>query len=296
MGVDRAIARLAERQHGTVARRQLLMLGLTARQISRRVRAGRLHPLHRGVYAVGHRRLTRRGRWMAAVLAAAPGAVLSHRAAAALHGIRDHGGREIEITAPARVARPGLKTYEACLSDDEITVVHGIPVTTLARTLLDLAAVVSERQVERALGEVERRGGVPALRALLERHPTAKGSGHLRRLCEQRRLDATLTRSELEEAFLAYVRRHRLRPEPELNALVLAGTHTVECDAVWRAARIVVELDSREYHAHDAAFATDRLKSRRLTVAGWHPIRVAPEHLRTAELAQDLRNLIARVA
>lgn len=296
LGVDRALARLAERQHGVVARRQLLALGFGPRAIAHRVRAGRLHVLHRGVYAVGHARLTVKGRYMAAVLAAGPGAVLSHRSAAALHGVRPDGRARIEVTAPLARCRPGLETYESEVPDDEQGTIDAIPVTGLHRTLLDLAAVVAERQVERAIEEAlarELADRVP-LSEVLDRHPRRKGVGVVRAILARQRLGTTFTRSPLEEDFLPYVSRHGL-PVPECNAVVLdrQGRH-LECDAVWRAARVAVELDSREWHANDRAFGADRHKSRRLSAAGWQPIRVAPEHLLTPQLADDLRSLLGR--
>lgn len=279
-----------------VARWQLLAAGLSARQIQSRVRRGLLHPVHRGVYAVGHPPLTRRAWWMAAVLAAEPGAALSHRTAAALHEIRPTERGVIELTARRRCVRPGLEVRVAILPADEQTVVAGIPVTTASRTLLDLAAVLAVRQLERALAEAERRrlGDPVGVVALLDRHPRAKGSGALRVLLARATHLSSWTRSELEEAFLAYVDAHDL-PRPDLNGDVDTGGRPEEVDAVYRAARIAVELDSREWHDNRVAFAEDRAKSRRLTVAGWHPIRVAPEHLRTADLARDLSSMLARV-
>ena len=150
---DVAVAELARRQHGTVARAQMLALGMGAGAIKHRLACGRLHEVHRGVYAVGHSVLSMRGRWMAAVLAAGPGAVLSHRSAAALWGIRN--GTAIEVTTPHRVRRPGIRARGATLPPDEITTRAGIPVTTVARTLLDLAAVLARHDVESAFHEAE---------------------------------------------------------------------------------------------------------------------------------------------
>src|SRR3954447_7604269 len=138
--LDAAIAALAERQHGVVGRAQLLAAGVSARAIEHRLATRRLHRVHRGVYAVGHPVLSMRGHWTAGVLAAGPGAVLSHRAAAALWAIR--AGSTIEVIAPTRRRRPGIVIHCAALAADEYTVRDGIAVTTVARTILDLAAVV----------------------------------------------------------------------------------------------------------------------------------------------------------
>ena len=153
------IARLAERQHGVVARRQLLAAGLTREAIAHRLRVGRLHCLYRGVYAAGHRLLSPEARWMAAVLAAGRRAVLSHRSAAALWGIRRWRGGNVDVTMPSsRQQRPGITWHVTNLPADEITSVAAIPVTTVPRTLLDLAAVLDHRGVERAINEAEVRG------------------------------------------------------------------------------------------------------------------------------------------
>jgi len=159
---------LAERQHGVVARRQL---ALSAAAVKHALATGRLHEIHRGVYAVGHRRLTQRGRWMAAVLAGGPGAVLSHRSAAALHGIRRSDA--VEVTVAGRRRRPGICMHRARLEPDEITVCDGIPCTTVARTLLDLAAVLPPHAVESAMNEAEylRLTDRVPLADLVERYP-----------------------------------------------------------------------------------------------------------------------------
>jgi predicted transcriptional regulator of viral defense system len=141
--IDAQVAELARRQHGVVERQQLVALGLSLDAIDHRVECGRLLRLHRGVYAVGHRKLTGLGVWMAAVLAAGPGAVLSHRSAGALWGVRAWSGRRVEIAVPRRRrVRDGLVLHETQLPEDERDEHEGIPVTTPARTLLDLAAVL----------------------------------------------------------------------------------------------------------------------------------------------------------
>src|SRR4051812_6421864 len=154
-GADEAVAALAERQHGVVSRSQLTELGLGRGAINRRIQRRRLHVVHRGVHAVGHRRLTMRGRWMAAVLAAGPGAVLSHRDAAALVRLRPSARGLIEVSAPRRCRRPGIQTHVVCLPPDEVTTHEGIPVTTVARTLVDLAAVLPPPRLKRVVEQAE---------------------------------------------------------------------------------------------------------------------------------------------
>jgi hypothetical protein len=163
---------LAERQHGVVTRAQLSEFGLGSRAIDYRLKRGLLRPVHRGVYTIGHRLLTQHGRWMAAVLACGPAAVLSHRAAAALWLIRR--GTAIEVTVPgAKSARQGIRLHRASLPEDETTIHHRIATTTVPRTLLDLSAVVQRDELRSTLRQAEqlRLAGRPHHLAAASRHP-----------------------------------------------------------------------------------------------------------------------------
>jgi predicted transcriptional regulator of viral defense system len=155
---DLGVAELAGRQWGVVASRQLVAAGLSRAGIVRRVRAGRLHPIYRGVYAVGHEVLSREGRWMAAVLACGEGAVLSHVSAAAHWELLSTAAARIDVTAaPSRHGAPGIRLHRSRSLDARDTTTHrGIPVTTRARTLLDLAATVAPQRLERAIAQAER--------------------------------------------------------------------------------------------------------------------------------------------
>lgn len=239
-----------------------------------RTGSGHLLRLHRGVYAVGHVRLRREGRWMAAVLAV-PGAVLSHRDAAALHGVRPphDGAIDVTTTGRGRVAR-GVRVHRTrTLDPADTTTRAGIPVTSVARTLVDLASVVQPHQLLAALNEAERRR-VFDLRAIernAERLRTRRGGGHaalraaLERLAES---GVQLTRQELEERFRALVAEGEL-PPASLNAAV----ERFEVDAVWARQRLAVELDGWETHRTRDAFQRDRAKSNALTQAGWRVLR-----------------------
>jgi len=254
------IGRLAERQHGVVARRQLLAAGLTREAIAHRTRVGRLSCLHRGVYAVGHRLLSPEARWMAAVLAAGPKAVLSHRSAAALWGIRPCRGGNVDVTtSSSRRQRPGITWHVANLPADEITSLAAIPVTTVPRTLLDLAAVLDQRGIERALNQAEVRRYVDhlSLPALLERYPRRRGAGTIRVILAAGGVGTTLTRSELEERFLRLVVNRGL-PQPELNVPIAVRGRFVEVDCLWHRSRVIAELDGRAVHGTAAAFERDR--------------------------------------
>ena len=294
---DRTIADLAERQHGVVARRQLLSLGMSSKAIEVRLRRGSLHRVHRGVYKVGYRRISRRGRWLAAVLACGPPAVLSHGSAGCLHGFLTPGFDRLEVTMPAgpRARRPGIVCHGYDLAPDEFAELDGIPVTSLFRTLLDLAGALERRQLERAWKEVEVRrltDTVP-LAVLLDRHPTKPGAGALRRLAF-RAEPVALTRSELEERFLRLLRSGGL-PLPRFNASVHLRGRFFELDCLWEPQRLVAELDGGAVHGTDRAFESDRRRDRTLLAEGYRTIRVtwAQLHDEPAQVVADLRSALA---
>lgn len=290
---DRRIGDLAERQHGVVARSQLLDLGVGRRAIEHRIACGRLRVVHRGVYAVGHSSLTRAGRFMAAVLAGGPDAVLSHRSAAALRGLRVPSGGAIEVSVPVRRRAPaGVRFRHTDVPPDERTVHLGVPVTTVSRTLLDLAAVLRPGAVERAMHEAEVLRLVDELSvpALIERHPGRPGVPALRHILAAADLGADVTDSELEDAFVTFARRYRL-PRPLLNRTVLG----FRVDALWPDARLAIELDGRTTHLTRRRFETDRVRDRALTAAGWRVVRVTWRQLHDdpGALAADLRRILS---
>jgi very-short-patch-repair endonuclease len=289
---DAAIAELAASQHGLVTRDQLAALGLGRGAIEHRVARGVLHVVHRGVYAVGHRLLTRDGHRMAAVLAAGPGAVLSHRSAAALWGMRDTSRAAIEVTAAEKCRRPRIEAHRAVLLPDEVTVRRGIPVTTAARTLFDLATVLTPQQLEHAFNEaqVRRLTSPVSLADLLSRYPRRAGNAATRRvLATHAAMGETVTRSRLERRFLALIDAHAL-PRPRVNRI---GDHG-ELDAMWEDARLVVELDGYATHGTRRAFEADRARDRALQVAGWRVVRITWRQLTTDAdtIARQLRILL----
>ena len=278
--VDRRIAALANGQHGVVAHAQLHAAGLSASAIGRRVDAGRLHRVHVGVYSVGHPVLTVRGRWMAAVLACGPGAALSDVAAAELWDIRRSAAALIDITVPGTGGRrrPGVRIHGRLLHRGEVIEHDGIRVTTPARTLLDLAATLRERELHRAVDQAEIRELTddPALAAMARAHPGHPGSGKLARALKQHYAGTTLTRSELEELFLALCREHGL-PRPAVNAHV----GTLEVDFLFPRERLVVETDGWRFHGHRAAFERDRRRDAQLTRAGYRTLRFTHRQIAT---------------
>lgn len=290
---DRAIGELARRQHGIVARWQLLAMGMGRGAIAGRVGRGALYEVYRGVYTVGCARISRKGRWMAAVLALGPAACLSHRSAAALWGLTTPGSRWPEVTVPRgrRGRRQGLRSHQCDLADDEWEVVDGIPVTSPLRTVLDLAAVLSRRELERVLHELAVRGLTDrmSLWDLLERYPRRRGTALLRELLLSSQPEG-ITRNDFEEAFVALLDREGL-PRPRLNADLALRGRFVEIDCLWEEQRVALELDSRGVHATPRNFESDRQRDRILLAEGWRTMRVTWRQLRDEpqEIAADLR-------
>jgi len=292
---ERAIAATASSQYGVIARRQLVELGLGVDAVQHRLSKGTLIPIHRGVYAVGHSALTAHGRWLAAVLACGPGALLSHRSAAALWGLHTIAGAVAEVTVPAprRRSRRGLLVHEADdLRVDDRTRRDGIPVTTVARTLLDLARMPPACDVERAFEEAQRLGLMNARAAgcLLERSRGRRGVRLLAALLAEDRAAVAVTRSALEARFLAVCRGAGL-PRPLVNVRI-AG---FEVDAVWPAERLVVELDGYAFHRTRMAFERDRARDAALQLAGYRVVRVTYRMLEgePAAVVRTVRSLLA---
>jgi len=292
--IDAAIAELAVAQHAVVSLAQLRTLGLSARAVRGRVENGRLHRVHRGVYAVGHPLLDSHGRWMAAVLACGPGSALSHRPAAALWGLLADTGR-VDVTQASGTgrSRPGIAVHRSDLTGD-VTAVAGIPVTTAARTLCDLAGSVPRRALERAVAEAEvRRLDVGDLDARIANSTGSRGTARLRAVLDDQ-TEPTLTRSELEERVLALCDRVEI-PRPKVNAWIpLRGGSGIEADFLWRDQRLVLEADSRTVHGTAKAFEADRRRDQRLAIAGYRVIHTTHRQVvdRPAELARTLARLL----
>ncbi len=257
---------------------------------------GSLIQLHRGVYAVGHAAITVESRWMAAVLAHGPSAVLSHRSAGQLWGIYPRSRIAPEVTAPgAKRTRRGIVGHRAVLPADEIVAVRGIPVTSVPRTMFDLAGMLRDREVERAWNEMEVRGYTDRLSVphLLERYPGRKGSVRLARLANRKTLPVGITRNDLEEAFLALIDSHDL-PRPQMNAHLALRGRFYEVDCLWQRERVAIELDGEAAHGTRRAFHKDRERDRILTAEGYTTARVTRGHIHETpdELAGDLRRIL----
>jgi uncharacterized protein DUF559/putative AbiEi antitoxin of type IV toxin-antitoxin system len=275
VAMDRALAAIADAQHGVVTRSQLLEIGLGPDAVDRRLGRGHLRRLHAGTYAVGHRALAREGRWLAAVLACGPDSVLSHRSAAALWDLRCTTRAAIDVTAPrTRHRRPGLDLHlPRCLAPEQRTEHKRIPCTTVARTLVDLAGVLGRTGIEGVWRRAEMLGllDVHAVQSALEPSRGRRGAGLIRALLAQAGDDA-VTRSELEERFLALCLAASL-PRPRVNARVDANGTTYEVDFLWRQHHLVAETDGWGPHHTRAAFESDRRRDADLLVAGLRVVR-----------------------
>ena len=278
---------------------QLLDLGLSPNAIKVRIANGRLHPVFRGVYAVGRPQLTQEGWWMAAVLACGPNAVLSHLSAASLWGIVKPRARLIEVSVPRheRHRRPGIVVHRRQLAEAEVTRHLGIPVIAVVPTLIDLATQLGRDSLEAAISEADKRDltDPEALRAALHEFPGRPGVRILRTTLDRRTF--RVTDSWLERRFLPIARRAGLgRPETRRYE------NEARVDFYWPALGLIVETDGLRYHRTPAQQARDRLRDQRHMVAGLTPlrftyeqIRYEPEHVQ-AILEAVIARLRARIA
>ncbi|HEU4393778.1 MAG TPA: type IV toxin-antitoxin system AbiEi family antitoxin domain-containing protein [Solirubrobacterales bacterium] len=265
---DQAIADIAIGQHGVVSTAQLRLLGIDKHAIHKRVQAGRLHRLHHGVYAVGHRAPSREREWMAAVLACGKGAAISHGSAAALWGLLRPIGGPIDVSIPThtgRGRRRGIRLHRCTsLRAGQVTEHRGIPATTPARTIADIDGVLPPYLVRRATRQAE------IFRFQLD-------------------VETDRTRSDLERDFLQLCRRHGV-PPPEVNVKI--GPWTV--DFLWRGERLAVEADFYDYHRGRVAFQDDRARELDLRRRGFDVRRFSELQVneQPAEIAADLRDAL----
>lgn len=293
---DAEVARIAFKQHGIVTFEQLRDAGLGVGAINLRVRNGRLHRRYRGVFAVGHGRLSREGRWLAAVLALGEGAALSHVSAAALWGIRHSSSAYVHVTVPTpggRERRRGLVVHRSStLGPADVDEREGIAVTSATRTLLDLAGMLTPTRLERAVEQslalrLFDLGRVEAVLAANRRRPGASALG---RIVADIHEEPSLTRLELEALMLDLCAAHGIE-RPEVNVVV----DKIEVDFLWRAQRLIVETDGREYHENPVAFGRDRERDERLIVLGHRVVRFTYRRVvhHPAAVAATLRALLA---
>jgi len=286
---------LAARQHGVVARWQLVGLGFGGQAIQRRLARGRLHRVERGIYSVGRPELSRKGRWMAAVLGCGPRAVLSHRSAAALWGIGDEprGPIAVSIRTSSDRRRPGIRVYRRPgLRDEDVTQADGISVTAVVRTLIDVARSLDLSRLERAINEADRLDLVDpqALGEALDGYPGQPGVGRLRQLLGRHIF--CLTDSELERRFLPLIDEVGL-PAP-VTGKRLNG---FKVDFYWPHLGLVVETDGLRYHRTPAQQARDRLRDQAHTAAGLTALRFTHEQVRykARHVTETLKAVAARL-
>jgi very-short-patch-repair endonuclease len=293
---EAVISALAEHQHRVVSRAQLIdnfAIGRDA--IDRRINNKRLHRVHKGVYAVGSRKLSTEGRLLAAVLAGGPDAFVCGQSAAAYDGFARDDPRQVHLAAKTTRKRRGIRFHEYDVLSDETTTKNGIPITTPARTLLDCAATFSPSRLEQSLREAlyHNRTTLPALRRLIDRHPGHRGAKALKAAIASVEDAPGITRSTLERRFEHFRRRHKL-PPPKLNARLRIEGTDIEADCWWPAQRLIVELDDRSTHARRQDFERDRRRDRKAQAAGLRIVRVTNEDLADeAALAQDFSRLFA---
>lgn len=289
------LGEVARRQWGVVTRAQLTDFGVGDSGVRDWVQSGRLHRLYRGVYAYGHDRLRVEGRWLAAVLACGPGAALSHRSGAALWELRQSNSAVIDVTVPTRagrIRRRGIRVHRSGrIGPEEVTVRNGIPVTTVARTLLDLADVLDPQALRRTVTEAEYRGrfDLPSLIAVVENNPGRRGRKLMTAATEGRH---HRTRSPLEDRFLRFKDRYGVE-EPESGVWI----EGYEVDFAWTRVGLVVELDGLAAHGTREALRRDRKRDRVLWRAGFRTMRLTDDALDAAEeLLADLVQAGVRVA
>jgi hypothetical protein len=273
--VDGEVARLAAHQHGVVSTQQLLALGMTRKEIHGRSARGSLHSLHRGVYAVGHRKLTRDGHLQAALLAAGDGAFLSHRTAAALHGLRNLNLRHIDVTVPHANSgkRSGVVIHRVTRvpGRGEITDVNGLPLSTVPRTLIDLASLETVTELDRLITEAARRQILnhDRMEELIARHARRPGLGKLKLAYADYRPWPDRN-SGLERSFDRVLAKHPEIPEPLRNFWLGPW----ELDHYWPEQGLVLELDGRPYHIAVRDMERDRFRDAQLLRQGIRTLRI----------------------
>jgi len=271
----------------------LLALGLSRGAIDRRIRSGQLHPVHRGVYAVGHRRLTFHGRLWGAVLACGgtEAAVLSHRSAAAVWDLIPTPTGSVDVTTlKASASTRSIRVHESrTLTPDEITLRQSLPLTTPSRTLIDLQDVLTPHRLTRVVHRAEHLRLLDA--KTLTPSPGRRSRGLRAATAELATQDPQITRNDFEERFLALVHDAGL-PQPKVNTLL----HGYEIDFLWPAQRLIVETDGAATHLTPTAFENDRARDAQLLLAGyrvvrftWRQITKQPHHV-----AATLQGLLSR--
>jgi len=299
--VSGAVAELAQAQHAVFGLSQLVEAGWSVSAVHKRTAAHQLHRVFHTVYSIVPPALLRReGWWMAAVLACGPGAVLSHRSAAALHALRPYNGTKIDITIPRRSSRrhADVRLHRSTtLLDADTTVVDGIPCTTVARTMFDLADALNRRGLERAFdqSEVLELFDLTAIQDQLARnHGRRKACGMVTLVLTEHYIGTTPTWNDFEERF--YVISDDVgtpRPQVQQPLLLGDGGPVITPDFMWPEKRLIIETDGKKFHGTRQSFESDRRKDQRLTLAGWTVIRITWRQV--FRRPHEIRNLLQRL-
>lgn len=294
---DAALARLAARQHGVVSTEQLHAIGIGPAATTRRVAHGRLHRVHRGVYAVGHARLSQRGHWMAATLAAGAGSALSHHAAAVCWGIWPRACPRIDVITLRDIGDlPGVCFHRSrCIPSREVTSSGGIPITTVARTIVDLADVMTPHQLTKVLHEAAFRSrlNLRQLRSIGERLRNRPGRCVLEAAVELYASGSSGTRSQLEDRLLDLLAAAGIST-PRVNVRAATPTRHIEVDFRWVAERVCVEVDGPGHRLPDTQRDDDE-RDRLMLAAGYITLRFSASDVKrrarsvTAQIASALR-------
>jgi hypothetical protein len=285
--LDKLIAALAAKQYGYVTLEQLLAIGLGRRAVQYRVSIGQLIRVHAGVYAVGHVNITPVARAFAAVLACGQGAVLSHGSAATLWGYNKRWDMPFEVTVTTARRRPGITVHRSrALTRRDLDRQLGVPVTSPARTTLDITPRLTDRRLARVVNDARHAKllHLDDLADVLERNPTHPGTGRLRPFVEN---PTNPSRSPLEDDFITFVKRHGL-PMPVTNTYL----HGYEIDVLYPAERVIVELDSESYHSSRTSFRGDRRRDAVLLADNYVTVRITEDRLQ-GEAEEEARRLRA---
>jgi very-short-patch-repair endonuclease len=271
--IDKRIGELAKRQRGYVKRKQLLGLGLGRAAINRRVKSTRLITVSTGVYAVGHVPALPHDRAYGALLACGPKSVLSHGSAATLYGIYRRWDMPFEVTVPTKRRRRGIRIHRAKLTRRDISIPEGIRVTSPARTLLDMAPRLTDKQRRRAFNKLRLSHNLTEeqLRDVLERFPRHPGAQRLRALA---RMHRGATRSGLEDKFADFCERRGL-PEPRVNEKINGR----EVDAYFPNERLIVEVDGYDVHSGRVSFEDDRDRDAEMLALDLPTVRVTEQRI-----------------